>query len=163
MKIYLVAFFNIMIVGNIYVSHKEYDVLQRVPQYESQESLDSFNDKKGQKNHGHQSSFFEKCDDIAISSVDKKRVSLIILVRRVSKIIISDKSHKLWGCSSFDKKNSEFQQIEAFFFKQHTNKDDEYTVEVDNQARKCIFPHEIKWKMIIDGTLFVYKQHIEDV
>lgn len=168
MKIFIVAFLNMMIVANIYTSHKEYDAIHTIPEYESQESLDSsWRSSLAVKPQKRQSSTFrdnpltERRDFLGVSHLEK--VKLNIFVRYASKIVISHKNHTLWESLQLDEKNHEFQQYEASFFKNFSNKDDEYSVEVDKSLRKCIFKSGMTWEIVVDKSLFWYQRKIEDI
>lgn len=153
MKTFIAWFFYIMIAGNAYASHVNRDILDKIPQYESQESLDSFNSSVQKKQ--------EHCYPLIYRStgplLNSEKVFLTIFVQGVSSVEILHGRHSLWRCDNL-RIEEQKRQFEVCFFKKRTNELDEYVVSVDNQTRKCMFPANMQWELAIEGNCFKYKK-----
>lgn len=167
MKICTTVLFNIMIASNIYASHNESDFIQKIPQYESQESLDSYNSEmkkrnKPLRNYNRVASPLKSYNRVA-SPLVKERVVLIIFSKFVSRVVISYQDKNEWISPKLDEKNEQYQKNEICFFKRSANRSDEYMVSIDNQGRKCMFPCGVTWNLFIDGNVFRYEKQVNDV
>lgn len=156
-----------MIGANIFASHKEHDIIRQIPEYESQESLDSDGSIFSVKRQNCTLPFKDTPlvdDEKVVDIPGKNRVVLSIFVRSASKIVISDKKRTVWACSlPLDEKKTAYQKYEASFFKANSNTHDEYTVEVDSHLRKCIFTCGVTWDVFVDKSRFSYQRKIEKV